>query len=122
MKQGDDSIPPAQTVRSPFVTWLGFVAMCVGMFMAILDIQVVASSLPAMAEALDIPEDKLSWIQTSYLIAEIVAIPLTGFLTRALSVRWLFAGSTLAFTLASIGCAMSDNFGELIFLRTIQGF
>ncbi len=96
--------------------------MCVGMFMAILDIQVVASSLPAMAEALDIAEDKLSWIQTSYLIAEIIAIPLTGFLTRAVSVRWLFAASTLAFTLASIGCAMSDNFVELITLRTIQGF
>ncbi len=96
--------------------------MCVGMFMAILDIQVVASSLPAMAEALDIAEDKLSWIQTSYLIAEIIAIPLTGFLTRAVSVRWLFAVSTAAFTLASIGCAMSDNFAELIALRTIQGF
>ena len=96
--------------------------MCVGMFMAILDIQVVASSLPAMAESLDIPEDKLSWIQTSYLIAEIIAIPLTGFLTRAISVRWLFAGSTFAFTLASIGCALSNNFAELIFLRTIQGF
>ncbi|HEY4125213.1 MAG TPA: DHA2 family efflux MFS transporter permease subunit [Rhizomicrobium sp.] len=90
--------------------------------MAILDIQVVASSLPAMAEALDIAEDKLSWIQTSYLIAEIIAIPLTGFLTRAVSVRWLFAFSTAAFTLASIGCAMSNNFFELITLRTIQGF
>lgn len=102
--------------------WLGFVAMCLGMFMAILDIQVVASSLPAMAEALTIPEDRLSWIQTSYLIAEIIAIPLTGFLTRAVSVRWLFAGSTFAFTLASIGCAMSTSFGALIVLRTIQGF
>ncbi len=96
--------------------------MCVGMFMAILDIQVVASSLPNMAEALNIPEDKLSWIQTSYLIAEIIAIPLTGFLTRALGVRWLYAGSTLAFTLASIGCAMSSDFTSLIVLRTIQGF
>ncbi|HVZ68035.1 MAG TPA: DHA2 family efflux MFS transporter permease subunit [Rhizomicrobium sp.] len=123
MKQGDVSILPASTDASvSFATWLGFVAMCVGMFMAILDIQVVASSLPAMAEALDIPEDRLSWIQTSYLIAEIIAIPLTGFLTRAISVRWLFAGSTLAFTLASIGCALSDNFAELIFLRTVQGF
>ena len=105
-----------------FTTWLGFTAMCVGMFMAILDIQVVASSLPAMSEALDIPEDQLSWIQTSYLIAEIIAIPLTGFLTRAVSVRWLFAASTFAFTIASIGCALSDNFAELILLRTIQGF
>ena len=55
-------------------------------------------------------------------IAEIIAIPLTGFLTRALGVRWLYAGSTLAFTLASIGCAMSSDFTSLIVLRTIQGF
>ncbi|HSZ75713.1 MAG TPA: DHA2 family efflux MFS transporter permease subunit, partial [Rhizomicrobium sp.] len=102
--------------------WLGFLAMCVGMFMAILDIQVVATSLPDMAKALNIPQDKLSWIQTSYLIAEIIAIPLTAFLTRAMSVRWLFAGSTLAFTIASIGCAMSNDFVSLITLRTIQGF
>ncbi len=113
---------PADEKPVTIAAWLGFLAMCVGMFMAILDIQVVAASLPDMATALNIPQDKLSWIQTSYLIAEIIAIPLTGFLTRAMSVRWLFAGSTMAFTIASIGCAMSNDFVSLITLRTIQGF
>lgn len=103
-------------------TWIGFIAMCIGMFMAVLDIQVVASSLPQMAASLHIPEDRLSWIQTSYLMAEIVAIPLTGLLTRAFSVRWLFAGATLAFTAMSLGCALSTSFGALITLRTLQGF
>ncbi|HEY1961320.1 MAG TPA: DHA2 family efflux MFS transporter permease subunit [Rhizomicrobium sp.] len=102
--------------------WLGFVAMCVGMFMAILDIQVVASSLPNLGTALHIPQDRLSWIQTCYLISEIVAIPLTGFLTRVFTVRWLFAGATFGFTLASIGCAVSPGFTTLIVFRTIQGF
>jgi len=102
--------------------WLGFIAMCIGMFMAILDIQVVASSLPNIGAALDIPNDRLSWIQTCYLISEIVAIPLTGFMTRALSVRWLYAGATFAFTLASIGCAVSPDFPSLIVFRTVQGF
>ncbi len=96
--------------------------MCLGMFMAILDIQVVAASLPNLGAALQIPNDLLSWIQTCYLISEIVAIPLTGFLTRALSVRWLFAGATLGFTLASIGCAASPGFAALVAFRTIQGF
>jgi DHA2 family multidrug resistance protein len=114
------TVAPESHVR--FATWLGFIAMCVGMFMAILDIQVVASSLPNIGKALAIPNDSLSWIQTSYLIAEIVAIPLTAFMTRVLSVRWLFAGATFAFTLASIGCAASNNFAELIVFRTIQGF
>ena len=64
--------------------------MCLGMFMAILDIQVVATSLPAIQDALAISPDAMSWIQTAYLIAEITAIPLTGWLTRVLTLRWLF--------------------------------
>ena len=66
-------------------TWFGFVLMCLGMFMAILDIQVVATSLPAIQDALAISRDAMSWIQTAYLIAEIIAIPLTGWLTRVLT-------------------------------------
>jgi DHA2 family multidrug resistance protein len=102
--------------------WIGFMAMCIGMFMAILDIQVVASSLPNLGAALQIPNDRLSWVQTCYLIAEIIAIPLTGFMTRGLSVRWLYAGATLGFTLASVGCAASASFATLVTFRTIQGF
>ncbi|MBV8801184.1 MAG: DHA2 family efflux MFS transporter permease subunit [Alphaproteobacteria bacterium] len=96
--------------------------MCVGMFIAVLDIQVVASSLPNISAALGIPQDRLSWIQTCYLISEIIAIPLTGVLTHTLTVRWLFAGATIGFTLASIGCAASSGFASLIAFRTVQGF
>jgi DHA2 family multidrug resistance protein len=102
--------------------WLGFGAMCVGMFTAILDIQVVASSLTTIADALDLSDSQLGWIQTSYLMAEVIAIPLTGLLTRALSLRWMFAAATLAFTLASIGCALSGSIGALIACRVAQGF
>ena len=71
-------------------TWIGFGAMCVGMFMAILDVQIVATSLPTIQSALGIAPDQMSWVQTAYLIAEVIAIPLTGFLLRVLSMRWLF--------------------------------
>ncbi|HSC17589.1 MAG TPA: DHA2 family efflux MFS transporter permease subunit [Rhizomicrobium sp.] len=114
--------PPPSEQPVSVLTWVGFIAMCTGMFMAVLDIQVVASSFPNIGAALHISEDRLSWIQTCYLTAEIIAIPLTGFLTRALTVRWLFAGATYAFTLASIGCALSTNFAELVSFRTLQGF
>ena len=70
---------------SPAARWGGFIAMCVGMFMAILDIQIVATSLPAIQGALKIRPDQMSWIQTSYLIAEVIAIPLSGWLTRVLT-------------------------------------
>ena len=82
-------------------TWIGFALMCLGMFMAILDIQVVATSLPTIQNALAISPEAMSWIQTSYLIAEVIAIPLTGWLTRILSMRWLFTAAIAFFTLAS---------------------
>lgn len=103
-------------------TWLGFLAMCLGMFMAILDIQIVASSLPDIGYALAIPKDQLSWIQTAYLIAEVIAIPLTGWLTRLLSLRFMFAAAAAGFTLASAACAMSNGFISLVAFRVTQGF
>ena len=96
--------------------------MCLGMFMAILDIQIVASSLPEIQAAFDIPLDRLSWVQTAFLIAEVVAIPLTARLTRLMSLRGLFVSAVAGFTLASVGCALSHDFATLILFRTIQGF
>src|SRR5665647_2411760 len=107
--------------RAPLTLWLGFAMMCIGMFMAVLDIQVVATSLPTIQNALNIPPDQMSWIQTGYLIAEIIAIPLTGLMMRVLTMRWLFVSATVIFTLASIACALSGSFSELIAFRAVQG-
>ena len=108
--------------KSMIRTWIGFAMMCIGMFMAILDIQIVATSLPNMQEALGIEPDKMSWIQTSYLIAEVIAIALTGFLTRLLGMRRLFVLALSVFTFASLGCAMSNSFASLVSWRVVQGF
>ena len=110
--------PPPATVW----LWLGYGALCVGMFMAILDIQVVVTSLAVIEDALKIGADRMSWVQTTYLIAEIISIPLTGLLIRVFTIRWLFAGAILTFTLASIGCAFSYDFLSLIVFRVLQGF
>ncbi|QIK97238.1 DHA2 family efflux MFS transporter permease subunit [Sphingomonas sp. HDW15A] len=96
--------------------------MSLGMFMAILDIQVVATSLPTIQSALGISADWMVWVQTAYLTAEIVAIPLTGYLTARLGMRWLFVGAVCVFTLASLGCALSQSFEQLIAWRIVQGF
>ena len=113
---------PATEPEDDAATWFGFVLMCLGMFMAILDIQVVATSLPAIQAALAISRDAMSWIQTAYLIAEIIAIPLTGWLTRVLTLRWLFVAAITLFTLASVGCAFSGSFATLVSFRVLQGF
>jgi DHA2 family multidrug resistance protein len=114
--------PITRPAEARTATWLGFILMCLGMFMAILDIQVVATSLPAIQDALAISRDAMSWIQTAYLIAEIIAIPLTGWLTRVLTLRWLFVTAIGLFTLASIGCAFSGSFAMLVGFRVLQGF
>jgi DHA2 family multidrug resistance protein len=103
-------------------TWPGFIVMCVGMFMAILDVQVVATSIPTIQKVLTVQPDQISWIQTAYLVAEVIAIPLTGFLTRLLSMRWLFVVAISTFTVASLGCAASPSFDALIAWRVLQGF
>jgi DHA2 family multidrug resistance protein len=116
------SEPMTKPFEAQTATWAGFSLMCLGMFMAILDIQVVATSLPTIQDALAISRDAMSWIQTAYLIAEIVAIPLTGWLTRVLTLRWLFVSAIGLFTVASIGCAFSGDFAMLGGFRVLQGF
>jgi DHA2 family multidrug resistance protein len=101
---------------------IGYFAMVLGMFMAILDIQIVSSSLTEIQAGLSASADEISWVQTSYLIAEVIMIPFSGYLSRLLSTRVLFTISAASFTLASIGCAMATNLETMIVLRALQGF
>jgi DHA2 family multidrug resistance protein len=89
--------------------------------MAVLDIQVVAAALPRMAVSLHMPLDVLSWVQTTYLITEVIAIAVSGRLARALSTRWLFTAACAGFVITSAGCALSGTFTALIVWRTVQG-
>jgi DHA2 family multidrug resistance protein len=100
---------------------LPFVVMCAGMFIALLDIQIVASSLQNIGGGLSAAQDEISWVQTAYLIAEIVMIPLSGWLTRVFSTRWLFTLSALGFTASSMLCGIAWNIGSMIAFRALQG-
>src|SRR4249920_2187519 len=101
---------------------VAFLAMCFGMFMAFLDIQVVSASLAQIQAGLAASSDEITWVQTAYLVAEVVAIPLSGFLSRALGTRALFAISAAGFTAASVMCGLSTSISEIIVWRAIQGF
>ncbi len=100
---------------------LPFAVMCVGMFIALLDIQIVASSLQDIGGGLSAAQDQISWVQTAYLIAEIIVIPLSGWLTRVFSTRWLFTASALGFTASSMLCGLAWNIDSMIFFRALQG-
>ncbi len=100
----------------------GYLAMVLGLFMAVLDIQIVASSLREIQAALSASLDEISWVQTSYLIAEVIMIPLSGWLARLLSTRWLFVASAGGFTLMSLASATAWSIGSMIVFRALQGF
>ena len=99
-----------------------FALMAVGQFMALLDTQIVAASIADIQAGLAAAPDESSWIQTAYLMAEIVMIPLSGWLSRAFSTRWLFTASAAAFTLSSIACGCAWSIQSMIVARAIQGF
>ncbi len=96
--------------------------MAVGVFMAVLDIQIVASSLQKIQAGLSATQDEIAWVQTSYLIAEVIVIPLSGWLARVFSTRYLYVISAGGFTLASLLCAFAWNLPSMIVFRCLQGF
>src|ERR1700751_3223339 len=72
-----------------FRTWVGVMGTMLGAFMAVLDIQITNSSLRDITGGIAATQDEGSWVSTSYLIGEIITIPLTAWLARGFSVRWL---------------------------------
>ncbi|AIU73112.1 MFS transporter [Hafnia alvei FB1] len=100
---------------------IAFASMCIGLFIAQLDIQIVSASLNEIGGGLSAGKDEMAWIQTSYLIAEIIIIPLSGWLSRVFSTRWLFTVSAGAFTVMSVACGLAWNIQSMIFFRTLQG-
>jgi DHA2 family multidrug resistance protein len=114
MAPADERIDPRRLIA--------FLAMCFGMFMAFLDIQIVSASLSEIQAGLSASADEIAWVQTSYLIAEVIAIPLSGFLSRALGTRVMFAISAAGFTFASLMCGLTSDMQQMIFWRAVQGF
>ncbi|HTR40003.1 MAG TPA: DHA2 family efflux MFS transporter permease subunit [Pseudomonadales bacterium] len=112
----ETTLPPFR-----FKDLVPFIVMCVGMFMALLDIQIVASSLQDIGGGLSAAQDQISWVQTAYLIAEIIVIPLSGWLTRVFSTRWLFTASAAGFTVTSLLCGLAWNIESMIVFRALQG-
>lgn len=105
----------------PLRTRLAFLAMCGGTFMAVLDTQIVASSLPDIAASLGATVKEASWIQTAYMIAEVIMIPLAGWLSGALSLRRIYTLASTLFTVASLCCALSWSLESLVCVRILQG-
>src|ERR1700754_2504096 len=99
-----------------------FATMSVGFFIALLDIQIVSASLRDIGGGLSAGADETAWVQTAYLIAEIIVIPLSGWLSRVMSTRWLFCASAVGFTITSMLCGWAWDIQSMIIFRALQGF
>ena len=101
--------------------FLGFGGMVIGQFMAILDIQIVAASLTQIQAGVGATADEISWVQTIYLLAEVVIIPLTAYMTRLWGTRNTFIACCAGFAITSIAVGLTTDIGAMIVLRAVQG-
>lgn len=103
-------------------TWIAVIGATLGAFMAVLNIQIVNASLADIQGAIGAGIDDGGWISTSYLIAEIVVIPLSGWLAQVFSIRIYLLTNAILFLLLSAACALAQDLPQMIVLRAVQGF
>ncbi|HCJ27888.1 MAG TPA: EmrB/QacA family drug resistance transporter [Pseudomonas sp.] len=102
--------------------WIAVMSAMLGAFMAVLDIQITNSSLKDIQGALSATLEEGSWISTSYLVAEIIMIPLTAWLVQLLSARRLAVWVSIGFLFSSLLCSFAWNLESMIVFRAMQGF
>jgi DHA2 family multidrug resistance protein len=115
-------IPASSEPRTDLKTWMAVLGSIIGAFISVLNIQITNASLPNIQGAIGAGIDDGGWISTAYLVAEIVVIPLTGFLTPVFSLRRYLLGNTILFLVMSVACAYAQNLNQMIVLRALQGF
>jgi MFS transporter, DHA2 family, multidrug resistance protein len=103
-------------------TWIAVFGATLGAFMAVLNIQIVNASLADIQGAIGAGIDDGGWISTSYLIAEIVVIPLSGWLAQVFSIRIYLLTNAILFLVFSAACALAEDLPQMIALRALQGF
>src|ERR1700758_4562486 len=116
----DISVPA--TPKTDAKVWLAVIGSIIGAFIAVLNIQITNASLPDIQGAIGAGIDDGGWISTAYLVAEIVVIPLTGFLAPVFSLRRYLLANTVLFLIMSVACAFAHDLQQMIVLRALQGF
>jgi DHA2 family multidrug resistance protein len=118
----ESSNPPAESDNVSFRTWIAVIGATIGAFLAILNIQVVGASLADIQGGIGAGIDDGGWITTSYLIAEIIVIPLSGWLANVFSLRRYLLTNTILFLALTLACGMAQTLPQMIVIRAAQGF
>ncbi len=101
--------------------WIVAIAVMFGTFMEVLDTTVVNVSLPHIAATMSATIDEATWVLTSYLVANAIILPMTGWLASTFGRKRLLMMSVTGFTLSSFLCGIAPNLGSLIAFRILQG-
>ncbi|MEA2883573.1 MAG: transporter, family, multidrug resistance protein [Bradyrhizobium sp.] len=115
-------VPAARQDRASTAVWIAVMAAMIGAFMAILNIQITNASLLNIEGGIGTGADNGSWISTSYLIGEIVVIPMTDWLSRVFSFRNVMLWFASLFAAFSVACAFTHDLPSMIAMRALQGF
>lgn len=113
---------PVAEEKADLAAWLAVAAGTMGAFMAMLDISIVNSALPTIQGEIGASGTEGTWIATSYLVSEIVIIPLAGFLERVFGLRTFLLIAAVLFTIFSVVCGLSTSLNMMIVGRVGQGF
>src|SRR3954468_18946096 len=122
VSEGRPTAGDAAAPAIPAKTWIAVLGATLGAFMAVLNIQIVNASVADIQGAIGAGIDDGGWISTSYLIAEIVVIPLSGWLAQVFSIRRYLLTNAVLFLLLSVACAFAQDLPQMIVLRAVQGF
>jgi MFS transporter, DHA2 family, multidrug resistance protein len=103
-------------------TWIAVLGSMLGAFMAVLDIQITNASLREITGGISSTSVEASWISTSYLIGEIITIPLTAWLSRVFGLRWYLLANVTLFLVFSGLCGTAGELTQMVIYRALQGF
>ncbi|HVM23016.1 MAG TPA: DHA2 family efflux MFS transporter permease subunit [Sphingomicrobium sp.] len=115
------AVPPRSAERADLTAWLAVLAGALGALLATLDVSIVNSALPTIQGEIGATGTEGTWVATSFLVAEIVIIPLSAWLERLLGLRTLLFIAVTTFTAFSILCGLADDLTTMIIGRTGQG-
>ncbi|HEY3411430.1 MAG TPA: DHA2 family efflux MFS transporter permease subunit [Armatimonadota bacterium] len=115
--------PPGDEYReySGAVRWVILIAVMLGTVLEVLDTSIVNVAIPDMMGNLGATLQQISWVSTGYIIANVIILPLTGWLSSHFGRKRYLAGSMVLFTAASFFCGTSRSLHELVFFRILQG-
>lgn len=106
---------------SPAERWVIAMTVMIGAFMAVMDTSVVNVALPHMMGSFGQDLSSITWVATSYSIAEIIMVTMAGWWSTLIGRKNLFLASFALFTVGSVLCGMATSFEQMIFFRVLQG-